>query len=348
MAELAGRGYLPVAIGLYLVAPFASEVLELGHPFPEYTALARERLLMLLPPLLIVSWQYRFPVLVAFVLSTTVLDAGLTALVYPPESWIATDYLSIIVMRTLAFVACGALVSRLTSAHRMQREALQQANARLARYATTLEQLAVARERARLAWELHDTAAHALSALAVQLEAARSDESSDPVKTKTMLTRALATARQGLSETRRAIKALRGSALDEKGLMEALKELAASASARLGAVLTTAYPEDSGALAPELEALVYRVAQEALENCVRHSHATQLDLRFSSTRSKLMLEIADNGVGFEPRAIGSSGPDDRFGLIGMRERAELLGAQFEVASQSGRGTKIRLTMEFHP
>src|SRR5262249_32851825 len=125
-------------------------------------------IVVLLVPLVIVAWQYGF----RWVLGFCVLSAGAElALTLPvatggPQ---AAALVAIALVRCLFFVPVGWAVSRLAAAQRRQRSALAEANARLARYATTLEQLAVSRERNRLAHELHDTLAHGLSGLAVQL-----------------------------------------------------------------------------------------------------------------------------------------------------------------------------------
>jgi len=342
-AVRAGRWHLPLAIALFLVAPFASEIMELGHPFPEYTALARERLLLLFPPLLIVAWQYRPRAIVLFALGTAALDLALTSLAYPAALWLCSEYSGGVALRALVLLACGLLLSRLVAAQRDRQNELRDANARLARYAATLEQLAVARERTRLAWELHDTAAQALSGLAVQLEAARTLAATAPEQVAPLLERALAATREGLGETRRAIQALHAEPLAREGLVRALRQLAEAAAGRLGAALACQLPSQAAGLPAEVEALYFRVAQEALENAARHSRAGQLSVTLSRTDNSITMTIADNGIGFDTSATDPAAT--RFGIQHMHERAELLGAKLEIASRPNAGCLVRLEWE---
>src|SRR4029078_5838718 len=109
-----------------------------------------------------------------------------------------------------------------------------EANAKLVDYASTNEQLAVTRERNRVARDMHDTLAHTLSAVSVQLEAADSVWDSQPQQAHELLQKSLASARAGLGETRRAVRALRASPLDDLGLGLALRDLAESTADRAG------------------------------------------------------------------------------------------------------------------
>jgi signal transduction histidine kinase len=93
-------------------------------------------------------------------------------------------------------------------------------------------------------------------------------------------------------------------------------------------------------LATEKEQEVYRLAQEALNNVLKHAHATRVSVRLAADGAGTLLEIADNGVGFEPSADGADG----YGLPGMRERAERLGGTLEVESAPGKGTRVRVTI----
>jgi len=209
-------------------------------------------------------------------------------------------------------------------------------------YAATLEQLTTSRERNRLARELHDTLAHSLSAMAVQLEAADALWDSAPDEAHARLARSLDTTRDGLAETRRALQALRASPLDDLGLGLAIRALGESAAARNRLAVEVQTPEIDERLSPAIEQCVYRVAQEALENVTRHAAAQRVTVTLAAQGSRVILTVADDGQGFDADAALA---EDRFGLRGMRERAELVGGAFQVTSAPGQGTTVRLTVE---
>ena len=126
-----GRRYLPIALLLVLAVPFGSQVIELGEPFDGYRMLASERLLLLLFPLLIISWQYTRRTVVVFVIASTGLDLALTMLGYRWPVWADFDYLWTLIVRAAVLAASGLLVARLMREQRKQRVALTEANARL-------------------------------------------------------------------------------------------------------------------------------------------------------------------------------------------------------------------------
>jgi signal transduction histidine kinase len=154
-----------------------------------------------------------------------------------------------------------------------------------------------------------------------------------------MLDHALTTAREGLRETRRALQALRAAPLDDLGLALAIRNLAKNAAARGALSLELDVSEQVDGLSAEVEQCYYRVAQEALENVVQHANARRVRVSLKRTEGRLTLEISDDGSGFVPESVVS---EDRFGLRGMQERAELIGGTLEVENRSGQGTAIRL------
>ncbi len=212
-------------------------------------------------------------------------------------------------------------------------------------YADTVEELTISRERNRMARELHDTLAHSLSAVTVQLEAIRTLWAVDPEAARTMLDSADETARLGLTEARRALQDLRASPLQDLGLPLALQELAETAARRSGAVLALDVPRQlDGSLAPAVEQGVYRIAQEALENVVRHAQASAITVSLAQEEGKIRLEIMDDGLGLE----GTPGPDQELvvpahmGIRGMQERATLIGGKLEIGDRRGRGALVSL------
>lgn len=345
LPDLLGPRHLPVALALVLAVPFGSQIMDLGEPFSGYRMLAGERLLLLLFPLLIVSWQYRGRTVVAFVLATTGLDLALTILGYTWPIWFDFDYLWTLVIRAVVLTTSGLLVARLMREQREQRFALAEANERLAQYAVTLEELTVTRERSRMARELHDTLAHSLSGLAVQLEAVDSLWNVDASRARALLTQSLTETRRGLAETRRAICALRAGPLHERGLLIALRELAEDTVRGKQVTVELDLPAQVPALGDELETCVYRVAQESLSNVARHARATRATLRLAVDGPAVCLLTEDDGSGFVPGSI-----DERhcFGLRGLRERARSAGADLAIDSRPGAGTRVQLTATLAP
>jgi signal transduction histidine kinase len=296
--------------------------------------------------LILVAWQYRFLQVVVYTVLTVLVNVIFLWIWPAPESltmfsqgteWMFTY--GLLFSRSVSFLLLGYVVTRLVDAQRQQRQALALANQKLVSHAEMVEQLTLSRERLRLSRELHDTLAHTLSAMAVQLDALTTIWQSSPQKAEQMIDQMLQTTRSGLDETRRALSALRASALEEMGLALALRTLAEDFAARNGLQLDFSCPDTLRSLAPDVEQSLYRIAQEALENIARHAKATQVRLCVEQNGAGLNLSISDNGRGFD--ALEKS-DDDKFGMIGMRERAELLGAVLSVESQPGRGSTLNV------
>jgi signal transduction histidine kinase len=130
---------------------------------------------------------------------------------------------------------------------------------------------------------------------------------------------------------------LRPAALDELGLEPALRSLVERTTANddLDVTLSITLDETVGRLAPDIESTVYRLVQEGVRNVIRHARATMLHVDLVENAGALYLTIRDDGEGFDPGEPGSG-----FGLLGMRERADLVEGQLTVASQRGEGTQI--------
>jgi signal transduction histidine kinase len=212
----------------------------------------------------------------------------------------------------------------------------------LTHYSSTLEDLTISRERNRMARELHDTLAHTLSALSVQLETVKAYWDVDPAAAQQTLDKSLAATRSGLQETRRALKSLRASPLDDLGLALALRKMAEEAAARASLKLDLSLPEQLPALSSDVEQCVYRVAQEAIANAAHHANAQTLIVQVLVNAPQVSLLVRDDGLGFN---VEQGETSRHFGLPGMRERAQLVGGQLTIDSQPGQGTAIQLTIE---
>jgi len=198
-----------------------------------------------------------------------------------------------------------------------------------------------AEERNRLAREIHDTLAQALAALTMQLEVADAlAGSGDDARLRAAVDRALTLARSTLDEARRSVLDLREAPLEGRTLVRALEELAADTRAASGGTLEVRVSGDPATVAddlpPAVEVGLSRIARQALANAARHSRARHVTVRLTRTRDRVWLRVEDDGLGFDPAAV----PADRFGLVGMRERARLLGGTLTVESAAGEGTAI--------
>jgi signal transduction histidine kinase len=301
--------------------------------------------------LVLIAWQYSFRYVFAYVLGLTLYQVSLTS---PPTAVPLSIGLGWLVLQGAMMLLVGYVIVQLVSIQREQRAALAQAyeqqaavNVRLQHYAAALEELTISRERNRLARELHDTLAHSLSAVTVELEAVRSLWHRDPEAAHSMLDKADETARRGLTEARRALRALRASPLRDLGLVPALRELAEEAADRAGAVLDLCMPgEISGQLTPPVEQGVYRIAQETLDNVVRHAQARLIGIRLEQTADTLELTVEDDGLGIDAVAIQASEANghDHLGIHGMKERASLIGGHLEIQSRTGQGTRVHLAV----
>jgi signal transduction histidine kinase len=241
-------------------------------------------------------------------------------------------------VRSVSFLVVGYFISQLMQQIRFQQDELAQKNAHLTDYADTLERLTISRERNRVARELHDTLAHTMSGLSVQLETTKTYLGINPEVAGTLLEKALVITREGLDEIRRALKALRARPLDDLGFIQAVRQLCESAAERGNLEMDLVLPEQVE-LPPGVEQNIYRIAQEAIENVVQHANAKHLWVRLLINQGNLSLTIRDDGLGLTPTEAS-----DHFGLSGMRERAQLLGAGLTVESHLGQGTTIQLKM----
>ncbi len=327
---------LPIAVNALLIGPLPPS------PLSSIEGVTLRLLPVLLIGLIITAWQYAFPFVALYALLTTGLEIGLLMLLPPGNPNAMNTVIFVAMVRLVSFLVVGYFISRLIQRLQAQQQQLEETNERLVHYASTLEQLTLSRERNRLARELHDTLAHSLSALSVQLETTRAYWDVEPETARGLLDQSLVTTRTGLNETRRALRALRASPLDDLGLLLALRQLAQSTAERGRLTLKLSLPEYLSPLSSDVEQSIYRVAQEALENVVRHARARALSLTLTAPPDDLALTIADDGVGFDPLRVGQNG---RLGLAGMRERAALVAATLEVDSRPHGGTRIKLTFK---
>lgn len=198
--------------------------------------------------------------------------------------------------------------------------------------------LGAVEERNRLAREIHDTLAQNLTATGLQIESAEAllESGSDPEKVQAALARALSLTRSNLDEARRSVLDLRAAPLEGRSLSEALKTLVDRWETETGVATRFKSVNGSRPIPPRVEAALYRMGGEALANVARHANARRATIRLVATPDAISLLVEDDGEGFDPSAVQT----DRHGLVGMRERVEMLGGVLQVDSSPDGGTRV--------
>jgi NarL family two-component system sensor histidine kinase YdfH len=217
---------------------------------------------------------------------------------------------------------------------------LESAHLQLAEYAARVEELTLTSERQRMARELHDTLAQGLAGLILQLEAANAHLANGHTERAQSITQqAVSRARATLADARRAIDDLRAGQTAPRALDQALRDQAAHFSDATGipCALDMSLPPDLPDVASEY---AVRAVTEGLTNIARHSQARHARVRVAADEKDLIVEVSDDGRGFDPAAI----PTGHYGLLGLRERARLAGGNLEINSTRGSGTTLRLRL----
>lgn len=192
------------------------------------------------------------------------------------------------------------------------------------------------RERQRWARELHDETLQQLAGLKLMLAAARRDGTLE--RATAVMGAAVEQLDTSIGDLRRLITDLRPAALDDLGLEPALEGLVERAAQTAGLQITLQVAVSANRPRPEVENAAYRIVQEALTNVTKHAGATRVDIDVREGDDRLHLSISDDGRGFDPDDENRS---DGFGLIGMRERVQLLAGRLDVVPASRGGTTVR-------
>lgn len=200
-------------------------------------------------------------------------------------------------------------------------------------------------ERRRLAREIHDGPAQLLANLVFRLEACERLLAQDPARAQAELAHLRALARQGLQEVRAIIFDLRPPALDEQGLLPALRSLVAGFGERTGLRVEFRAEGPQHRLPPAVAVAAFRFVQEALQNVWKHAAASTVEVAVALLDEEVRLTVRDDGRGFDPAAVEAG---EHYGLIAMRERIEMLAGRLEVESAPGRGTTLRATLPLQP
>lgn len=194
----------------------------------------------------------------------------------------------------------------------------------------------IAAERARLARDLHDTVAQGLVAVVMQLEAIPDATLTEVARSRVENAKELA--REGLTEARRAVHALRPIVLDEMAFVEALERLVAEWSGRTS--IPAHVRVDGDSRATDSDAELIRIAQESLANVEKHADARSVTFTLTYLEEEVLLDIRDDGRGFDPARVAEPALSGGHGLPGMAQRLALVGGRFTVESEIGSGCVI--------
>lgn len=327
---------LPIILGAMTILPLALTPLIIDQPrsgpLTASTALMGFRMMPLeLLAFIVIALHYGWSQMVSLCVGTS---ASLIML-----NWLTWTQMTpgSIALSQIGFLINGRCITVIVTRLRNRTEELTQANQQLRHYASTLEQLTISRERNRMARELHDTLAHTLADLTVQMETAKAYVRINPETTSEILTTALVSARSGLHDTRRSLKSLRASPLVELGLTAALGDLAQTVAASADLRLTLRIDSVLPPLPPDTEQAIYRIAQEALANVNYHASASHLTVTLTVEHALLHLLIQDDGRGFDLNTPVAAG---HYGLDGMAEWAQITGGRLTITSMPNQGTLV--------
>lgn len=215
-----------------------------------------------------------------------------------------------------------------------------EANRRLEHYAEQVQELTLANERQRMARELHDTLAQGLAGLILQLEAADSHLArGNPARAQSIIEQAMTRARTTLADARRAIDDLRASEDAPRDVAHLVRAEAEHFRETTGIVVTL-YIAQLPALDANVQETILRAIREGLTNIARHAHARNVWIRVALEGDAVCATLRDDGIGFDAERVQAS--NGHYGLLGLRERAQLAGAELNVSSAEGNGTTIVL------
>jgi signal transduction histidine kinase len=252
------------------------------------------------------------------------------------------------------------LLQKLTTAN----AELEEAHRQLAESAAQEQELAVLRERTRLAREMHDTLGHALVLISVKLEAAQRLRDRDPERSDRELEATGEIVRNSMKDLRASIANLRSPALERESACRAISRYAREMSQRAGLRVTYDLHSDIEGLPEQVEETLWKVGQEALTNIEKHAHASNVLLHISRQNSHIFMKIQDDGVGLSPQLlqslengemytgeqlIGSADnqsptPGGHYGIHGMIERVESLDGRLSLLPSSDHGTILEVEL----
>ncbi len=256
------------------------------------------------------------------------------------------DFVSTMLVSLSGFVFSGATSFLALDQHEARKRSeqllqeLKVAHEQLQAYAGEVERLTTTRERQRIGQEVHDTVAHVLTGLLVQLQAVRRLLVSNPTTVAVRLASMEEAARHGLGEVRRAVRAMRPQVLESNGGPQGLRKLCDQFSERTEIRVFFTTEGDLSRISPAHEAIVYHTLQECLTNAARHGRASVVWAHLRIGESGVELRVRDDGAGAAKVAPG-------MGISGMHDRAQAAGGRFSYRTRAGHGfeTTLELPLE---
>jgi PAS domain S-box-containing protein len=195
-------------------------------------------------------------------------------------------------------------------------------------------------ERKRISRELHDVIAQTLTGINVRLANLKKESHSDRRGLQRNIARTQQLVEHAVDIVHRFARELRPTVLDDLGLIPALRTYMKIFHEQTGVHVSLSAFAAIERVNGDKRTVLFRVAQEALTNVARHSHATRAELKIHHTNGSVCMKIIDNGKGFRQKLMSNSNKGDRLGLLGMRERLEMVGGKFTITSAPGRGTTV--------
>ena len=199
-------------------------------------------------------------------------------------------------------------------------------------------------ERKRISRELHDVIAQTLTGINVRLASLKADSDSLIPDLLKKIAHTQQMVEQSVDIVHRFARELRPSMLDDLGLIPALQSFMKHFIADTGIRVTLTAFADVEQMDSGQRTVLYRIVQEALTNVSRHAKATTVEINIRADKSIIIMEIADDGKGFEVAGTGSAKKNNRLGLLGMRERVEMIGGTFRITSTLGKHTTVRVEL----
>jgi signal transduction histidine kinase len=238
-------------------------------------------------------------------------------------------------------VLLGLFITRIIDQTHEKERIIAELEAARGELAQAERQAGMLEERQRLAGEIHDTLAQGFTSVVLHLEAAEQSLDSDLPAAHRHIDQARSAARDGLAESRRFLWALRPDVIRHEPLDQALSRVAGQWSEQSSLPAHLEVSGEAHALPAAIEATLLRAAQETLVNVRKHAHASQVNLTLTYMEDEVILDVQDDGTGFDPAATP---PDSGYGLISLQERAVQLGGSLQVESAPGEGTTVVLCL----
>jgi two-component system sensor histidine kinase UhpB len=204
---------------------------------------------------------------------------------------------------------------------------------------------ALEEERMQIALTLHDDTGQSLSMVIINLEHLENKIPGDQAVLREKLAETRKLAQDALANLRKIVYGLRPAILDDLGLLPAIRWYARENLEHAGIVVEVMENGNCGTLPPKVNSTLFRIAQEAINNIVRHSQATFAEISLVQKEKRVVLNVVDNGLGFDPDSVMEKAVQSHhMGILGMQERAKLIGGSIELAATPGKGTRIQISV----